>query len=205
MSGAAGPFTELLWAGPSVSYAAQAAASASAQFLFPGATGAFEQPFIPANWWQFGRRNQRARIDLAGVLNSTGGTATTAIWTVGLATAANTATPGTGGGALVATCPVTVTSFVANSGWRLTADIISRNVGYGVTSVSTSLLTDAEVKVTQPATAPTTVPTSGIGPPTLLSTIDAGLQWWVYATVTFSTAVATNSCQVTRADVWGLN
>ena len=99
MSGAAGPFTELLWAGPSVSYAAQAASSAAAQFLLPGATGAYEQPYIPANWWQMGRRNQRARIELGGVLSGQG-SATTAIFTVGLATASNTATPGTGGGAI---------------------------------------------------------------------------------------------------------
>jgi len=196
MSGAAGPFTELLWAGPSASYAAQAAAASTAQFLMPGATGAFEQPFIPANWWQVGRRNQRARIELAGLINSTGGTATTAIFTVGLATAPNTATPGTGGGALVATTAATVTSFAAGTGWRLTADLLSRNVGYGTTSVSTSLLTDAVAQIG------TLVAN---GPATLLSTVDAGTQWWVYATVTFSTAVTTNSCQLTRADIWGLN
>ena len=86
MSGAAGPFTEMLWSGPSVSYAAQAASSAAAQFLLPGATGAYEQPYIPANWWQMGRRNQRARIELGGVLSGQG-SATTAIFTVGLATA----------------------------------------------------------------------------------------------------------------------
>jgi hypothetical protein len=196
MSGAAGPFTELLWSGPSVSYAAQAAAASTAQFLMPGASGAYEQPYIPVNWWQVGRRNQRARIELGGVLNSTGGTATTAIFTVGLATASNTATPGTGGGALVATSAITVTSFAANSGWWVTADLTSRMVGYGTSSVSTSILTDARCGC---------LGVSGTGPPTLLSTVDAGAQWWVYATVTFSTAVITNSCQLTRADVWGLN
>lgn len=203
MSFVSGSQTELLWAGPSASYAAQAAASSSAQFLLPGATGAFEQPFIPANFWTMGRRNQRLRIEMAGVLNSTGGTGTTAIFTVGLATAPNTATPGTGGGALAATGPMTVTSFAANSGWRLGLDVLSRNVGYGTTSVSTSLLSDAEVKCSQVASA--TGATLATGPPTLLSTIDASAQWWVYATVTFSTALVTNSCQLTRADVWGLN
>ena len=204
MSFVSGSQTELVWSGPSVSYAAQAAASASAQFLLPGATGAFEQPFIPANFWQMGRRNQRLRIEMAGVLNSTGGTATTAIFTLGLATGStpNTATPGTGGGALVASSPMTVTSFVANSGWRMTADVLARNVGYGTTSVSTSLITDAVVQCCQPATAGGV---TGTGPPTLLSTIDCSAEWWIYATVTFSTSVVTNSCQVTRVDVWGLN
>lgn len=202
MSFVSGTQMEEIWSGPSASYAAQAAASAAAQFLMPGATGAFEQPFIPALFWKMGRREQRARIELAGVLNSTGGTATTAIFTVGLATAPNTATPGTGGGALCATAPITVTSFAANSGWRLGVDIMSRNVGYGTTSVSTSLLSDAEVKCSQPAAAGGV---TGMGPPTLLSTIDCMALWWVYATVTFSTAVTTNSCQLTRADVYGQN
>lgn len=194
MSGAAGPFTEMLWSGPSVSYAAQAASSAAAQFLLPGATGAYEQPYIPANWWQMGRRNQRARIELGGVLSGQG-SATTAIFTVGLATASNTATPGTGGGAICATAALTVTSFAA-AGWRLKADLLSRSVGYGTASVSTSLLGDGEVSIGV---------LGSVAPQTLLATIDATAQWWVYATITFSTASTSNSCQLTRADVWGLN
>lgn len=194
MSFVSGSQTELIWSGPSASYAAQAAVSSSAQFLMPGVTGAFEQPFIPANFWLMGRRNQRVRIELAGVLTGQA-SATTAILTIGLATAANTATPGTGGGALVATAAATVTSF-SGVGWRVDADLLSRNIGYGTTSVSTSLLTDATGGIGSAQLA---------GPPTLLSTIDASAQWWVYATVTFSTSSATNSCQLTRADVWGLN
>ena len=196
MSFISGTQTELVWSGPSVSYAAVNAASSSAQFLLAGATGAFEQPFIPANFWQMGRRNQRARISMAGVLNSTGGTATTAIMTVGLATAPNTATPGTGGGALCASSAVTVTSFAASTGWRLDVDMLSRNVGYGTTSVSTSLLSDGLFQVNA---------VQGSAAPTLLSTVDATAQWWVYATITFSTLVTTNLCQVTRAEIWGLN
>jgi hypothetical protein len=202
MSFVSGTQTELVWSGPSVSYPAAAAASSSAQFLMTGASGAFEQPFIPANFWTMGRKNQRVRIDMAGVLNSTGGTATTAIFTLGLTTAPNTLTPGTGGGNLVATTAMTVTSFPANSGWRLQADLLSRNIGYGTTSVSTSLLTDAEVKCVIPAG---TTQVAGIGAPTLLSTIDCSAEWWVTLSVTFSTLVVTNSCQLTRCDVWGLN
>jgi hypothetical protein len=187
---------EEIWSGPSVSYAAQAASSAAAQFLMPGASGAFEQPFIAANFWQMGRRNQRARIELTGVLNSTGGSGTTAIITVGLATAPNTATPGTGGGTLCANAAATVTSFAANTGWRFKADLLARNVGYGTTSVSTQLLTDGELSVGG---------VQAVAPPTLLSTIDCTAQWWVYATVTFSTAATTNSCQLTRVDVYGHN
>ena len=196
MSFVSGTQTELLWSGPSVSFPAAAAASSAAQFLMTGGTGAYEQPFIPANFWQMGRRNQRARIELAGVLNSTGGTATTAIMTVGLATAFNTTTPGTGGGVLCASTAVTVTSFAANTGWRIDVDMLSRSVGYGTTSVSTSLLSDGLFQVGA---------VQGAAPPTLLSTIDCSAEWWVYATITFSTSVVTNSCQVTRADIWGLN
>ena len=194
MSFVSGSQTELLWSGPSASYAAVSAVSSSAQFLLTGGTGAFEQPFIPANFWTMGRRNQRARITLAGLLTGQS-SATTAILTVGLATAFNTATPGTGGGALCASTAAIVTSFTA-VGWRMDVDILSRNVGYGTTSVSTSLLSDG---IFQVSTAQTTAA------PTLLSTVDASAQWWVYATVTFSTSSATNSCQVTRAEVWGLN
>jgi hypothetical protein len=198
MSFVSGSQSELIWSGPSTSYAAVNAVSAAAQFLMTGATGAFEQPFIPANFWQMGRRNQRARIEMAGLLTAT--TTTTAIWTIGLATASNTATPGTGGGALIATTAATVSSFSAG-GWRLKADLLTRNVGYGTTSVSTSLLTDGEVSVASAGVAGVVA----TGPPTLLSTIDAGAQWWVYATVTFSTSSATNSCQLTRVDVAGMN
>jgi hypothetical protein len=194
MSFVSGTQAELIWSGPSASYTAVNAVSASAQFLMTGATGAFEQPFIPANFWQMGRRNQRARVEIGGLLTGQG-SATTAIFTLGLATAPNTATPGTGGGSLLATAAATVTSLAA-VGWRFKADILSRNVGYGTTSVSTSLLTDGEVSIAA---------VQATGPPTLLSTIDASLQWWVYLTVTFSTSSATNSCQLTRADVWGLN
>jgi hypothetical protein len=200
MSFVSGTQMEEIWAGPSVSYAAQAAASSSPQFLFPGVSGAYEQPFIPANFWQMGRRNQRAHIEVAGLLTGQA-TATTAIWTVGLATAPNTATPGTGGGPLCATGLATVTSF-SGGGWRLKADILTRNVGYGTGAVSTSLLTDGEVSASTPLAA------SGVtaaAPPTLLSTIDCSAQWWLYATVTFSTASATNSCQVTRTEIWGQN
>jgi hypothetical protein len=190
MSGASGPFTELLWSGPSVSYAAQAASSAAAQFLMPGASGAFEQPYIPGLWWQIGRRNQRARVCLGGVLTGQA-SATTAIITVGLATASNTGT----GTSLVASQALTVTSFAA-VGWFCNVDIIARNVGYGTSSVSTSLLSDMDIQIGS---------AGGTGPPTLVSTFDQGAQAWVYATVTFSTSSTTNSCQLTRADVWGLN
>jgi hypothetical protein len=194
MSFVSGSQTELVWSGPSASYAAQNAVSASAQFLMPGGTGAFEQPFIPANFWTMGRRNQRARIEIAGVLTGQG-SATTATVIIGLATASNTATPGTGGGVLATSQALTVTSFSA-VGWRMTADLLTRNVGYGTTSVSTSLLTDGMLQIGA---------VSGTAAPTLLSTVDCGAQWWVYATVTFSTSSATNSCQLTRADIWGLN
>jgi hypothetical protein len=202
MSFVSGTQAELIWSGPSASYTAQAAASSSAQFLMPGASGAFEQPFIPANFWQMGRRNQRARIDMAGVLNSTGGTTTTIIFTLGLATSPNTATPGAGGGNLVATTAMTVTSFAANSAWRLSAEVLGRNVGYGTSSISTSLLTDAEVKCVNSGA---TTLIGGMGAPVLLSTIDCSAQWWLYALATFSTAATTNSCQLTRCDIWGLN
>lgn len=194
MSFISGSQAELVWAGPSASYGAVNAVSSSAQFLMTGATGAFEQPLIPANFFQMGRRNQAARICLGGVLTGQG-SATTAILTVGLATAPNTATPGTGGGTLCASAAATVTSLSA-VGWRMDVDILTRNVGYGTTSVSTSLLSDG---IFQVAGVQTTAP------PTLLSTIDATAQWWIYATVTFSTSSSTNSCQLTRAFVYGLN
>jgi hypothetical protein len=201
MSFVSGTQAELIWSGPSVSYAAVAAASSSAQFLLAGGTGAYEQPFIPANFWQMGRRNQRARISMSGVLNSTGGTGTTAIFTLGLATAPNTNS--TGAVVLATTSAMTVTSFAANSPWRLDAEILTRNVGYGTASVATSLLTDAAVdtvNVSVPATQQT-----GLAAPTLLSTVDCSAQYWFYANVTFSTSVVTNSCQVMRTDIWGLN
>ena len=135
-----------------------------------------------------------APIELAGVLTGQS-SATTAIITVGLSQASNTATPSTGGSILVATQALTVTSFAA-VGWNCVVNILGRNVGYGTGSVNTSLLSDADLTIGA---------VGGTGPPTLASNIDCGVQAWVFATVTFSTSSATNSCQVTRADVIGLN
>jgi hypothetical protein len=127
MSFFTGTQSEVLFAGPEADYAAVASAVTTAQFLMTGASGDFQQPYIPAGFFQMGRRNQYIQGKLCGKLTAQA-TTTTAIVTIGLATAPNTATPGTGGGTLCASSAVVVTS-ASNAGWEFDFNILARNVG----------------------------------------------------------------------------
>jgi len=100
---------------------------------------------------------------------------------MGLATSANSIA----GTTLVAPPAITVTS-LSNVGWEFDFKIVMRSAGYGTTTVATSLITSAVFSV-----GSTNLQTTA--PPNLVTTIDASVTQWLYFSVTFSTASATNS------------
>ena len=184
----------LLYGGPPQDYPAAAAASAAAQSLQTGASGGFSQAYVPVGFWPLDKQGRVVLGTLAGKLTGQA-TATTAIITLGLATAPNSIT----GTTLVASPAITVTSF-SNAGWEFDFKIVMRGSGYGTTTVSTSLSSTATMSINNGTTAGITTQ----APPNLVTTIDASVNEWIYATVTFSTASATNSCTMQQVIVWGM-
>jgi len=170
----------LLYAGPPQDYPAAAAASSSAQSLVTGASGGFSQPYIPQGLFQIGKAGTCIWGSANGKVTGQA-SATTAIITMGLATSANSIS----GTTLVAPPAITVTS-LSNVGWEFDFKIVMRSAGYGTTTVATSLITSAVFSV-----GSTNLQTTA--PPNLVTTIDASVTQWLYFSVTFSTASATNS------------
>lgn len=170
----------LLYGGPPQDYPAAAAASSAAQSLVTGASGGFSQPSVPVGFFPLDKQG-RVLLGHAGGKLTGQATATTAIFTIGLASSANSIA----GTALVTTPAVTVTS-LSNAGWELDFKAVLRGAGYGTTTVASSLLTSAIASVGSNLQA--------TAAPTLVTTIDASVTQWLYLTITFSTASATNSC-----------
>jgi hypothetical protein len=193
-----GTQSEVLFAGPVSNYAAAAASSASAQNLMVGATGDYVQPYLPAFFWQMGRQNQCIHATFWGIMTGQS-SATTATLTAQLCTASNTATAGTGGGTLVASTVITMTS-ISNQPWQFDVYTLARGVGYGTTSTSTNLVSFGNILINA-----ATAPISGVSGPTSLLTIDASATWWYNLTVTFSTSSTTNSCTLEQIFLRGLN
>jgi hypothetical protein len=189
---------EVLFAGPPSNYPAAAAASAAAQNLMVGASADFVQPYFPAFFWQMGRQNQLAHATFFGIMTGQA-SATTATITAQLCTAANTSTAGTGGGSLVASPAITVTS-ISNQPWQFDVYTLARGAGYGTTATSTNLFSFGDLTINGAA-----APITGIAGPTSLTTIDASATWWYDLTVTFSTSSATNSCTLEMVILRGMN
>lgn len=199
MSFYTGTQSEVLFAN-SAAYPIANAASAAAQSLVTGATGDFQQPVFPGLFFQQGRNGQVAKVEFSLTLAGQG-SATTAIFTAGLATTPNNIS----GSTLVAANAFTCTSFAAGivHGEVL---ISCFGAGYGTSSVATNLSSTMDVRVnngstTQPAAS------SGItlGGPTALQTIDASVNQWLYLTVTFSTSSTSNQATLKQLVVYGLN
>lgn len=182
----------LLYAGPNQDYPAAAAASTAAQSLQTGATGGFSQAVIP---FGFLPQNGGARAVLGHLAGKVTGqaSATTATFTLGLSSTPN-AIAGT---TLVAPPAITVTS-LSNVGWDLDFRLLFRSSGYGTTTVSTSVLSSGVLSL-----GSTNLQTTA--PPNLVTTIDASVAQWLYATVTFSTSSATNSATMQSVLAWGMS
>lgn len=196
MSFYTGTQAEVLFSGPPASYAVANASASTAQSLVTGATGNYQQPLLPGGFFQEGRTNQLVRVTFAG--NMAGqGSATTAIFTAGLDTAANTI----GGSTLAAANALTVTSFASGAFFGEFL-IQNRGSGYGTSSVSTSLLTSGYAAVQNGSTTGGAI---ALAVPTALQTIDFSVNQWLYLTVTFSTSSTSNSATLTSLVVYGEN
>lgn len=183
----------LLYAGPPQDYPAAAAAASTAQSLVTGATGGFSQPYIPQGFLPMGKSGILVMGSCNGKVTGQA-SATTMILTMGVATSANSVA----GTTLVSSPAITVTSF-SSAGWEFDFKIVARGTGYGTTTVSTSLITSATMTTNTGTTAGITTQ----APPNLVTTIDASVTQWLYWTVTFSTASATNSCTLQEVIVLG--
>jgi hypothetical protein len=193
MSFYTGTQAEVLWAGPPSNYPAANAASTSAQSLIAGASGDFQQPYLPAGFFQMGRTNQLVEGHLAGSV-----TASTTATTFGLLLYLNTA-PGviTGTFATILTTPLlTAPVTTASQGWELDFRILCRGAGYGTTTVSTSLLCTGVWSAWT---------LQAVCAPTVTTTVDSTVNQWIAAGAIFSTSSATNSCTLQHALIYGMN
>ena len=180
----------LLYAGPPSNYSAAAAALATAQSLVTPVSGNYTQPSVPYGFWQIGKSGQLLKGRVAGIVTGQAA-ATTMIITVGLNGAPNTVSST----AILATPALTVTGFAA-AGWSLDFETLCRGTGYGTASVSTSLLSEGNFQAAGVMTQT---------PPASVTTIDASVNQWMWATVTFSTASATNSCTLEKFTLFGMS
>jgi len=194
MSFYTGTQAEVLFSNPAA-YPAEGASSTSAVLLPTGASGAYQQPLFPGGFWQQGRQNQVVTGLLSGVISGQS-SATTATVTLALNTSNNTASSNATLGAFPA---ITITSFSAGPFWLHFA-IQARNVGYGTSSVATSLETSGALWATGNSTS-----VFSLLAPTALSTIDFSVNQWFAPTVTMSTNNSGNTCTLQQLIIWGEN
>lgn len=191
----------LLYGGPPQNYPAAASAVSTLQSLQAGATGGYSIARIPATFLQQGKIGMIIDGSLSGVITGQA-TATTAIITVALvSTAANAASYG-GTPTVIAATPVQTVTSLSNQPWDLQFSTNVRTVGYGTTSVSTTLSTFGTIDV-QTATAGTVQ--RGVFGPGVVTTIDSSVDQWLAVGVTFSTASATNSCTLEQVVLLGMS
>jgi hypothetical protein len=193
--------TELLFAGPQSPFPAAAAASTSAQSLCATATGDAVQPYIPAFWWQYGRRNQALKLMASGIMQAST-TATTCTFAFGVTS--------TGGGVITGTLnalytgpALTVGTATTNFNWILTLDVITLNVGWGTTSVSTQVFAYGTFMIGLQTS--TTAMSVYNGAPVTISTIDNSVNQYLYGAITFSTSSASNTATWQIAKLYGEN
>jgi hypothetical protein len=201
MSFLTGTQSEVMFAN-GFTYPTANASSAAAQSLITGASGKYQQPFFPGGFFQQGRTGQVAKAEFTITLGGQG-SATTAIITAGLNTAANTIS---GGATLVAANAVTCTSF-ASSTWHGELLISCFGAGYGTSSVSTNLSSTLDIRFNNGSTTQPSASGGGVtlGGPTALQTVDFSVNQWLYLTVTFSTSSASNTAALGQIVLYGLN
>jgi hypothetical protein len=218
------PPTEVLFAGPDTTQAAGAAtagwaavavSATTAQNLVVGATGAsggsdVVQPVIPKGFFKPGRSNQTVVIDAYGIISTVATAGTTASFTFGVQPAAQGTTAGapTSGVTLI-TSPLYNNASIAWSSipWAFHINLLAKRVGFGTTAISTSILATGYGGV-QPLVTPAVgfVPSFGPIAPNVTTTIDASIDNYIWAAVTFGTNASTsNSCTMLDMIVFGCN
>lgn len=225
MSFITGTQMECLFAGPATYQAAGAAtagwvqvagAVTTQQNLVVGASGAsgavdFIQPVIPAGFFQPGRTNQAIKIIANGIASWVSTAGTTITWAFGVSTASQ----GSSTGVPAATATTLITSQVfpnqttaqTNVPWRFEIDLLARQVGFGTTAVSTSILATG-VGGYSPAVVLATgaIAPWGPMPPNVTTTIDASINYYLWGAVTFGTnGSASNTCTMLDMLVFGCN
>lgn len=181
-----------LYVGPPQDYPAAAAASVAAQSLVTGASGGFSQPSIPVGFFPLDKQGRAVVGHLGGKVTGQA-SATTAIFAVGLATASNSIA--TGAVTLVTLPAITITS-LSNVGWEIDFKTVMRGAGYGTTTVATTLASTAIASVGSNLQA--------TAAPAIVTTVDASVTQWLWASVTFSTSSATNSATMQSAIMYGI-
>lgn len=193
--------TELLFAGPQAPWTQAAASVTTAQSLTASATGDAVQPYIRAFWWLYGRRNQALKLKAYGTLQAAA-TSTTCTFAFGSTT--------TGGGVITGTLnqwalfpAFTLGTASSQYNWVLELDVITLNVGWGTTSVSTQIYATGTLGVglNVSTTAMSLYNTAN----TTVSVIDNSAVNYLYGSITFNAASASNTCQWNVAKLYGEN
>ena len=154
------------------------------------------QPLLPGGFFQQGRQNQVVAVDFAVILSGQS-SATTATFTAGLSTTSGNIS----GSTLVASSGLTCTSFSSGSAvGRIIINCFGVGYGTGATGTETNLWSSILVNGFGNAAFQ-----GAAGGPTNLTTIDFSINQWLYLSVTFSTASATNSATLQQILVSGLN
>lgn len=189
-----------------------AGAVATAQSLVTGASGAsgaagFDQPYFPAGFWQ--RPKQVAKVIMHGVVTLPAA-ATTMIWALGT----SGITPQGNATAVTTTNTLWTSPTYVNTGaptqtnapWHFDLDIMCQKVGVGVTAVSTALLTTG-IGGWTPAVTPAVgaVPNYGPTAGTIMTTFDNSVNQFIWASITFGTGSASNTCTMTSMYIYGMN
>jgi hypothetical protein len=215
---------EVLFAGPAT-YQASGAATAgwvqaaaavtTAQPLMVAASGAsgavgFVQPMIRGGYIQPGRTNQLIKIVASGIVSWVATASTTCTFQFGFQAAAQgtSTTAPTFAPALISSMVIPNQTLAAtNIPWRFELDLLARQVGYGSTAVSTALLITGFGGVTTAITnAVGVVPIWAPLTPQVVTTVDASVNNYIGATVTFGTnASASNTCTMLSMIVYGCN
>jgi hypothetical protein len=180
-------------------YAAAAAAATTAQSLMAASSGNAEQPAIPFGFLEQGRPGQVVTGGAVGTVTGQA-TATTMVMAMGLNSTIG-GNPTTT--AILTTAAYTVTSF-SNVAWELDFQINFRTTGFGTASVSTTPYATANFTLNPSAGAPTSS-ISDVVLGSAPSTIDASVTQWLWLTVAFNTASATNSCTLQQMIVYGMS
>jgi len=191
-----GTQSEILFAN-GFAYPTANASSAAAQNLTAAASAKNQQPLFPGGFFQQGRTSQVAAVDFAVILSGEASPAVTTTFTAGLSTTSGNLS----GSTLVASSAFTSTSYSSGSVLgRILISCFGAGYGTGATGTETNLWSTMGVTAFGNA-----LQSTACGGPTNLTTIDFSVNQWLYLTVTFSQASASNTAILQQLIVSGLN
>lgn len=185
--------------GPPADYAVALNNGTAQTQLLVGATGNFYLPQIPGGFLQQGKPGQAVFLHLSGTMTSANNPGTVTI-NIGLnataATAGGTAIPAST--SIYQSKPLILTSTTAGLSWEVDLKAYTRAVGYGTSAVSTSMQSTGIFSwstaqqcgndITQPVT-----------------TIDASVTQYFWATANFQNSSASNIIKCNLAIAYGMS